>query len=165
MHFGFALELSDIDLWNIDLSDTHLDLLDTDIPSIFFVSIMSTRRLQDMSSRNLQDMSSRRLERLKIVMLKACWRSLQDRPRNVCWVYFFVSLPNIFVTYSLVLMFILNSILCCLPVSNQFCFSSFPLLYYTEHCSLICTTLFHLCHHFFLLLFFFGLYTYVYFFI
>ena len=30
MHFGFALELSDIiDLWNIDLLDTHLDLLDT----------------------------------------------------------------------------------------------------------------------------------------
>ena len=24
---------SDIDLWNIDLSDTHLDLFDTDIPS------------------------------------------------------------------------------------------------------------------------------------
>ena len=28
MHFGFALELSDIDLQNIDLLDTHLDLLD-----------------------------------------------------------------------------------------------------------------------------------------
>ena len=25
-HFGFALDLSDIDLWNIDLLDTHLDL-------------------------------------------------------------------------------------------------------------------------------------------
>ena len=24
MHFGFALELSDIDLWNTDLLDTHL---------------------------------------------------------------------------------------------------------------------------------------------
>ena len=62
MHFGFALELSDIDLWNIDLLDTHLDLLDTDIPSILLVSIMSSRRLQDMSSRRLQDMSSRRLQ-------------------------------------------------------------------------------------------------------
>ena len=30
MHFGFALELSDMDLWNIDLLDTYLD---TDIPS------------------------------------------------------------------------------------------------------------------------------------
>ena len=28
MHFGFALELSDIDLWNIDLLDTYLDFLD-----------------------------------------------------------------------------------------------------------------------------------------
>ena len=28
MHFGFALELSDIDLWNTDLLDTYLDLLD-----------------------------------------------------------------------------------------------------------------------------------------
>ena len=36
MHFGFALELSDIDLRNIDLLDTHLDLLDTGIPSKYF---------------------------------------------------------------------------------------------------------------------------------
>ena len=57
MHFGFALELS-----NIDLLDTYLDLLDTDIPSIFLVSIMSSRRLQEMSSRRLQEMSSRRLQ-------------------------------------------------------------------------------------------------------
>ena len=28
MHFGFALELPDIDSWNIDLLDTYLDLLD-----------------------------------------------------------------------------------------------------------------------------------------
>ena len=28
MHFGFALELPDIDLRNIDLLDTYLDLLD-----------------------------------------------------------------------------------------------------------------------------------------
>ena len=28
MHFGFVLELSDIDLWNINLLDKHLDLLD-----------------------------------------------------------------------------------------------------------------------------------------
>ena len=36
MHFEFALELSDIDLWNIDLLDTHLDLSDTDIPRDVF---------------------------------------------------------------------------------------------------------------------------------
>ena len=75
MHFGFALDSSDIDLLNIDLLDTHLDLLDTDIPSKQFVCLqdvlktpskrlqdMSSRRLQDMSSRRLQDMSSKRLE-------------------------------------------------------------------------------------------------------
>ena len=62
MHFGFALELSNVDSLNIDLLDTHLDLLDTDIPSILLFSIMSSRRLQDMSSRHLQDMPSRRLQ-------------------------------------------------------------------------------------------------------
>ena len=36
MHIGFALDSSDIDLLNIDLLDTHLDLLDTDIPSKHF---------------------------------------------------------------------------------------------------------------------------------
>ena len=29
MHFGFALELSDIDLRNMQLLDTYLDLLDS----------------------------------------------------------------------------------------------------------------------------------------
>ena len=37
MFFEFALELSHIDLSNIDLLGTHLDLLDTDIPSKYFV--------------------------------------------------------------------------------------------------------------------------------
>ena len=58
MHFGFALVLSDIDLGNIDLLDTHLDLLDTNIPSNLFVS------LQDMlksSSRYLFKTSSIRV--------------------------------------------------------------------------------------------------------
>ena len=43
MYFGFALELSDIDLWNTDLLDTHLDLLSldkyTDVPSKYFVCL------------------------------------------------------------------------------------------------------------------------------
>ena len=61
MHFEFALELADIDLWNIDLLVTHLDLLGTDIPSKYFVSIHNVFRT---SSRHvfktcLQDMSSR----------------------------------------------------------------------------------------------------------
>ena len=59
MHFGLALQLSDTDLWNIDLLAGHLDLLSpdkyTDIPnSILFVSIISSRRLQDMSWKRLQ---------------------------------------------------------------------------------------------------------------
>ena len=33
MHFGFALDSSNKDLWNIELLVTHLDLLDADIPS------------------------------------------------------------------------------------------------------------------------------------
>ena len=43
MRFGLALELS-----NVDLLNTHLDLLDTDIPSILLVFIMFSRRLQDV---------------------------------------------------------------------------------------------------------------------
>ena len=106
MHFGFALDLSDIDLWNIDLLDTHLDLLDTDINSKHFLWLQdvlktssryvlktssrhvfktSSRRLQrnnfsssKTSSRRLCKTFSRRLGRRKIVTLKTCWRHLQD---------------------------------------------------------------------------------------
>ena len=42
--------------------DTHLDLLDTDIPSVSFLSIVSSRRLQDMPSKHLEVKSSRRLQ-------------------------------------------------------------------------------------------------------
>ena len=35
MHFGIALDSSDMDLWNMDLLDTDLDLLDTGILSTF----------------------------------------------------------------------------------------------------------------------------------
>ena len=57
MHFGFALELSDIDLWNIDLLDTHLDLLDADIPSKYFVSLHNVFKtcLQDIFKTCLYD--------------------------------------------------------------------------------------------------------------
>ena len=43
----------------------------------------------------------------------------------------------------------------CLQVLYRFYFLRFPLLFHIRHCSLICTTLFHLCHHFFLVLYFF----------
>ena len=64
MHFGFALELSDIDLWNIDLLDTHLDLLDTDIPSKYFACLhnvfkTSSRHVFKTSSRHVFKASSR----------------------------------------------------------------------------------------------------------
>ena len=40
MHFGFTLDSPDTDLWNIDLLDTNLDLLDADIPSKHFANIL-----------------------------------------------------------------------------------------------------------------------------
>ena len=74
MHFGFALDLSDIHLLNVDLLDqryTHLDL---------FFSKTSWRRLQDMSSRRLQDMSSRRLQGMSSRhVLKTSSRRLEDQ--------------------------------------------------------------------------------------
>ena len=39
MHFGFPLGLSDEDLWDIDLLDADLGLLDTDISSKHFVCL------------------------------------------------------------------------------------------------------------------------------
>ena len=39
MHFGFTLDSSYMDLWNIDLLDARLDLLDTDNSSKHFVCL------------------------------------------------------------------------------------------------------------------------------
>ena len=87
-HVGFALDLPDIDLSNIDLLDTHFDLLDTDIISKNFVYLRDVLKtcLQDVLSvtisrlprrlaRGLENVfktSSRRLGRHKIVTLKTC---------------------------------------------------------------------------------------------
>ena len=96
MHFGFALELSDIDLWKRDFLDTHLGLLIPEISiqispiSILFVSIKSLRGLQDIFKTCLQDVfktylqdifktSSRHLGRRKMVTLKTSWRRLQEQ--------------------------------------------------------------------------------------
>ena len=83
MHFGFALELSDIDLWNIDLLDTHLDLLDTDIPSKYFVSLhsvfkTSSRYVFKTSSRHVFKTSSRRLQCNNFLSSKTSSRRLQN---------------------------------------------------------------------------------------
>ena len=103
MHFGFALELSDIDLWNIDLLDTHLDLLFpdkyTNIPSKYFVCLQnifntssrhvfktSSRLVQrnnftssKTSSRRLCKMSSRCLQDVLEDVKLLRWRRLQDQ--------------------------------------------------------------------------------------
>ena len=101
MYFGFALDASAIELWDIDLLDTELDLLDTDIPSKHFVClqdifkmfwrhVLKTYLLQDGFSltifrlpRHLQDIlwdvfktSLKRVRRWKIVTLKMCWRRI-----------------------------------------------------------------------------------------
>ena len=107
MHFGFALILSDIDLGNIDLLDTHLDLLDTNIPSNLFFYLQdmlksssrylfktssirvfktssrhafktSWRDVFKTSSRYLCKRSWRRLGRRETVSLKMCWRRSED---------------------------------------------------------------------------------------
>ena len=39
MHFVFDLELSNVDVLNIDLLDTYLGFLDTDIPSKYFACL------------------------------------------------------------------------------------------------------------------------------
>ena len=88
MHFGFALELSDIDLWNTDLLDTHLDLLSpdkyTDIPSKYFFCLhkifkMSWRHVFKTSSRRVFKTSSRRLQRDNFSSSKMSSRGLQDQ--------------------------------------------------------------------------------------
>ena len=59
MHFGFALDSSDIDLLDKDLLDqryTNLDLLDTGIPGKHFVCLQDVLKT---SSRCLQNTSSR----------------------------------------------------------------------------------------------------------
>ena len=49
MHFEFALDSSDIELWNIELLDTYLEVLDTGITSKYFVC------LRDVFKACLQD--------------------------------------------------------------------------------------------------------------
>ena len=85
MHFGFALELSDIDLWNTDLLDTHLNLLSpdkyTDIPSKYFVCLhnifkTSSKHVFTTSSRHVLKTSSRRLQRNNPLSSKTSSRRL-----------------------------------------------------------------------------------------
>ena len=75
MYFGFALELSNVDLLNIDLLDTHLDLLDTDISSKYIACLHNVFK---MSSRHLQDISSTRLKDVFSITIFRLPRRLQD---------------------------------------------------------------------------------------
>ena len=92
-------------MWDIDLPDTDLDFLDTDIPSKHFVCLQDVLKtcLEGVLKTHLEDVlktlqrnnflssktSSKCLRRQKIVTLKTFWRCLQDmswRPINVCCV-------------------------------------------------------------------------------
>ena len=94
MHFGFALELLDTDLWNIDLLHTHLDLLSpdkyTDIPSQYFFCLhnifktssrhvfkTSSRHVFKTSSKHVFRTSSRHLQRNNFSSSKTSSRRLE----------------------------------------------------------------------------------------
>ena len=88
MHFGFALELSDIDLWNIDLLDTNLDLLHTDISSkcFFYLNNVFKICLQDIfktSWRHVFKTSWRRLQCKNFLSSKTSWRRIQDALQDI----------------------------------------------------------------------------------
>ena len=76
IRFRFALDSSNIDMWMLD---THLDLLDTNIPGKHFVFLQdvlktSSRHVFKTSSKHVLKTFSRRLQEMS-------WR-----PTNVCWV-------------------------------------------------------------------------------
>ena len=65
MDFGIAVDLSDTNLWYMNLLDTDLDLLDTDISSkdIWYLQYLQiSTDVSKTSSRCHQDMSSRYLQ-------------------------------------------------------------------------------------------------------
>ena len=83
LHFEFTLDLSDIDLWNIDLLDTQLVLLDTEIPDKHFVCLQdvlktSSRHFFKTSSRHVFKTFSRHvLKTSSRPVFKSPWRRLQ----------------------------------------------------------------------------------------
>ena len=97
MHFGFALELSDIDLWNTDLLDTHLDLLSldkyTDVPSKYFVCLHKI--LKEVFKTCLQD------------IFKTC---LLDVFKTCLLDVFKTCLPDVFKTSSALQFFVFQDV-------------------------------------------------------
>ena len=79
MHFGLGLNSWNIDLWDIDVLGTVLDLLiDHSLIQIspgiiLFVSETSWRHLQDMSCRSFQDVLKIRKCLLGYIYIKKNW--------------------------------------------------------------------------------------------
>ena len=83
MQFGFALDSPDIDLLNIDMLNTHLDLLHSDIPSKQFICLQDvlktcSRHVFKTSSKHIFEMASRHFfQTSSSYVLKTSWRRLQ----------------------------------------------------------------------------------------
>ena len=80
MHFGFTLDSSVIDLWNTDLLDAYLDLLDTDIFSKHYVCLLDVLQI---SSRHVFKTPWRRLQRNNFSSSRTFSRRFQDVLRDV----------------------------------------------------------------------------------
>ena len=121
MHFGFTLDSSDVDLWNIDLLNTHFFKTCSALQFFVFQDVFKTfsRCLCKTFSWRLCKTFSRRLGRRKLFTLKTCWRRLQDMSwrRLVCWGFFEYSCKSLsfylfiyrsifFFIHSLILSFI-----------------------------------------------------------
>ena len=86
--FWIRLRFLRYSLWNKDLLDTHLDLLDPDITSKNFVCLRdvmkkSSRHVLETSSRHVFKTSWRRLQHNNFSSFKTSWRRLQEVLREV----------------------------------------------------------------------------------
>ena len=79
MHFGSTLDLSNIDLWNIDLLDTHLNLLDTDISRVLINAFWLTKDLRNVNFLDTHlDLLGTDIPSKHFFISKTSWRRLQD---------------------------------------------------------------------------------------
>ena len=94
LNFGvrIVLELSNIDLQNIDLLHTHLDLLDTDVPSKHFVYLHNFFKT---SSRHVFKTSLIRFQRNSFSSSKASLRRLARCLQDVLEVVKFLCLRRV----------------------------------------------------------------------
>ena len=81
MHFGLALDSSDIDLWNIDLLDTHLDLFIQISPlNILFLSRKPSR---DVFKTSLRCLQRKNFSSFKTSSLKTSWKTKNCHAEDV----------------------------------------------------------------------------------